>query len=430
MEKIIINGGRPLFGEVTVSGAKNAAVAIIPAVVLCDEPCRIDNIPNISDVSLIANILSGMGAIVRRVDKNTLDIDPRSVNTWEATDDSVRKMRASYYLLGALLGRYHKAKVALPGGCNFGVRPIDQHLKGFRLMGADNEIIDNTVISLTTKGSFHGARIYFDTVSVGSTINVMLAAVKAEGQTIIENAAKEPHIVDLANFLNSMGANIRGAGTDVIKIRGVDYLHGVTYSIIPDQIEAGTYMAAAAATRGRITVRNITPKHLESISAKLREMGCEIEEYDEAVIVDATVRPLNCVNIKTMPHPGFPTDCQPQFVALLTTVKGKSIVNESVWDNRYQYVSELVRMGAKIAVEGRLAIIEGSPLVAAPVKATDLRAGAAMLIAGLVAEGETNISNISYIERGYSDVVTKFQSLGADIRKIKVLESDPIATNA
>ena len=430
MEKIIINGGRPLFGEVTVSGAKNAAVAIIPAVVLCDEPCRIDNIPNISDVSLIANILSGMGAIVRRVDKNTLDIDPRSVNTWEATDDSVRKMRASYYLLGALLGRYHKAKVALPGGCNFGVRPIDQHLKGFRLMGADNEIIDNTVISLTTKGSFHGARIYFDTVSVGSTINVMLAAVKAEGQTIIENAAKEPHIVDLANFLNSMGANIRGAGTDVIKIRGVDYLHGVTYSIIPDQIEAGTYMAAAAATRGRITVRNITPKHLESISAKLREMGCEIEEYDEAVIVDATVRPLNCVNIKTMPHPGFPTDCQPQFVALLTTVKGKSIVNESVWDNRYQYVSELVRMGAKIAVEGRLAIIEGSPLVAAPVKATDLRAGAAMLIAGLVAEGETNISNISYIERGYSDVVTKFQSLGADIRKIKVLDSDPIATNA
>ena len=430
MEKIIINGGRPLFGEVTVSGAKNAAVAIIPAVVLCDEPCRIDNIPNISDVSLIANILSGMGAIVRRVDKNTLDIDPRSVNTWEATDDSVRKMRASYYLLGALLGRYHKAKVALPGGCNFGVRPIDQHLKGFRLMGADNEIIDNTVINLTTNGSFHGARIYFDTVSVGSTINVMLAAVKAEGQTIIENAAKEPHIVDLANFLNSMGANIRGAGTDVIKIRGVDYLHGVTYSIIPDQIEAGTYMAAAAATRGRITVRNITPKHLESISAKLREMGCEIEEYDEAVIVDATVRPLNCVNIKTMPHPGFPTDCQPQFVALLTTVKGKSIVNESVWDNRYQYVSELVRMGAKIAVEGRLAIIEGSPLVAAPVKATDLRAGAAMLIAGLVAEGETNISNISYIERGYSDVVTKFQSLGADIRKIKVLESDPIATNA
>ena len=430
LEKIIINGGRPLCGEVTVSGAKNAAVAIIPAVVLCDEPCRVENIPNISDVSLIANILQDMGAMVRRVDKNTLDIDPRPINTWEATGDAVRGMRASYYLLGALLGRYHKAKVALPGGCNFGVRPIDQHLKGFRLMGADNELIGGAIIELKTKGSFHGARIYFDTVSVGSTINVMLAAVKAEGQTIIENAAKEPHIVDLANFLNSMGANIRGAGTDVIKIRGVEYLRGVTYSIIPDQIEAGTYMAAAAATRGRITVRNITPKHLESISSKLREMGCEVEEYDEAVIVDATRRPLNCVNIKTMPHPGFPTDCQPQFVALLTTVKGTSIVNESVWDNRYQYVSELVRMGAKISVEGRLAIVEGGALVAAPVKATDLRAGAAMLIAGLVAEGTTNISNISYIERGYSDVVTKFQSLGADIRKIYVPDNEDAAVTA
>jgi UDP-N-acetylglucosamine 1-carboxyvinyltransferase len=258
----------------------------------------------------------------------------------------------------------------------------------------------------------------------------MLAAVKAEGQTILENAAKEPHIVDLANFLNSMGANIRGAGTDVIKIRGVDYLHGVTYSIIPDQIEAGTYMAAAAATRGRITVRNITPKHLESISSKLREMGCEIEEYDEAVIIDATQRPLNRVNIKTMPHPGFPTDCQPQFVALLSSVKGTSIVNESVWDNRYQYVSELVRMGAKISVEGRLAIIEGGKLTGAPVKATDLRAGAAMVIAALVAEGTTNISNIRYIERGYSDVVTKFQSLGADIKKIYVPDSEEAATTA
>lgn len=430
MERIVISGGKPLYGEVTVSGAKNAAVAIIPGVVLCDEPCRIENIPNISDVSLIANILRDMGAMVRRVDKNTLDIDPRPINTYEATEEGVRKMRASYYLLGALLGRFHKAKVALPGGCNFGVRPIDQHLKGFQLMGAKNELINGAIIDLDASASFHGARIYFDTVSVGSTINVMLAAVKAEGQTIIENAAKEPHIVDLANFLNSMGANIRGAGTDVIKIRGVEYLHGVTYSIIPDQIEAGTYMAAAAATRGRITVRNITPKHLESISSKLREMGCEIDEYDEAVIVDATKRPLNRVNIKTMPHPGFPTDCQPQFVALLTTVKGTSIVNESVWDNRYQYVSELVRMGANISVEGRLAIIEGGTLTAAPVKATDLRAGAAMLIAGLVAEGTTSISNISYIERGYSDVVTKFQTLGADIRKIYIPDPDAVATTA
>ena len=429
MEKIIVNGGKQLFGEVTVSGAKNAAVAIIPAVVLCDEPCRIENIPNISDVSLIANILQDMGAMVRRVDKNTLDIDPRPVNTWEATHDNVRGMRASYYLLGALLGRFHNAKVALPGGCNFGVRPIDQHLRGFQLMGARNELVNGAVIESTTDGSFHGARVYFDTVSVGSTINLILAAVKAEGMTILENAAKEPHIVDLANFLNSMGANIRGAGTDVIKIRGVEYLHGVTYSIIPDQIEAGTYMAAAAATRGRITIRNITPKHLESISSKLMEMGCEIEEYDEAVIIDATKRPLNRVNIKTMPHPGFPTDCQPQFVALLSTVKGTSIVNESVWDNRYQYVSELVRMGAKISVEGRLAIIEGGSLTGAPVKATDLRAGAAMLIAGLVANGATNISNIKYIERGYSDVVTKFQTLGADIKKIYIPEGD-IATTA
>ena len=430
MEKIVINGGKPLFGEVTVSGAKNAAVAIIPAVVLCDEPCRIENIPNISDVSLIANILQDMGAMVRRVDKNTLDIDPRPINTWEATHDAVRGMRASYYLLGALLGRFHNAKVALPGGCNFGVRPIDQHLKGFAMMGAHNELVNGAVIESTTSGVFHGARVYFDTVSVGSTINLMLAAVKAEGQTILENAAKEPHIVDLANFLNSMGANIRGAGTDVIKIRGVDYLRGVTYSIIPDQIEAGTYMAAAAATRGKITIRNITPKHLESISSKLMEMGCEIEEYDEAVIVDATKRPLNRVNIKTMPHPGFPTDCQPQFVALLSTVKGTSIVNESVWDNRYQYVSELVRMGAKISVEGRLAIIEGGKLTGAPVKATDLRAGAAMVIAGLVADGTTNISNINYIERGYSDVVTKFQSLGADIKKIYLPDHKHIATTA
>ena len=430
MEKIVINGGKPLFGEVTVSGAKNAAVAIIPAVVLCDEPCRIENIPNISDVSLIANILQDMGAMVRRVDKNTLDIDPRPINTWEATHDAVRGMRASYYLLGALLGRFHNAKVALPGGCNFGVRPIDQHLKGFAMMGAHNELVNGAVIESTTSGSFHGARVYFVTVSVGSTINLMLAAVKAEGQTILENAAKEPHIVDLANFLNSMGANIRGAGTDVIKIRGVDYLRGVTYSIIPDQIEAGTYMAAAAATRGKVTIRNITPKHLESISSKLMEMGCEIEEYDEAVIVDATKRPLNRVNIKTMPHPGFPTDCQPQFVALLSTVKGTSIVNESVWDNRYQYVSELVRMGAKISVEGRLAIIEGGKLTGAPVKATDLRAGAAMVIAGLVADGTTSISNINYIERGYSDVVTKFQSLGADIKKIYLPDHKHIATTA
>ena len=419
MEKIIINGGKPLFGEVTVSGAKNAAVAIIPAVVLCDEPCRIENIPNISDVTLIANILQDMGAMVRRVDKNTLDIDPRPINTYEATHDAVRGMRASYYLLGALLGRFHNAKVALPGGCNFGVRPIDQHLKGFALMGAENELVNGAVIESRTNGSFHGARVYFDTVSVGSTINLMLAAVKAEGQTILENAAKEPHIVDLANFLNSMGADIRGAGTDVIKVRGVSYMHGITYSIIPDQIEAGTYMCAAAATRGCVTITNITPKHLESISAKFREMGCKITEYDEALTIDATVKPLKRCNIKTMPHPGFPTDCQPQFTALLMSVPGTSIVNENVWDNRYQYISELIRMGAHISVEGRLAIIEGgTPLTAAPVKATDLRAGAAMIIAALEVSGTTEISSIQFIERGYEDVVEKFKAIGADIKKV------------
>ena len=431
MEKFVVNGGNQLFGEVTVSGAKNAAVAIIPAVILCDEPCRIENIPNISDVTLIATILQELGAVVTRVNKSTLDIDPRPINTFVATQDSVRGMRASYYLLGALLGRFHNAKVALPGGCNFGVRPIDQHLKGFALMGARNELINGAIIESTADRRLHGARIYFDTVSVGSTMNIILAAVKAEGQTIIENAAKEPHIVDLANFLNSMGANIRGAGTDVIKIRGVEYLKGITYSIIPDQIEAGTYMAAAAATRGKITVNNITPKHLDSISSKLREMGVEVEEYDEAVVVDATKRPLNRVNVKTMPHPGFPTDCQPQFAALLASVQGTSIMNESVWDNRYQYIAELVRMGAKISVEGRLAIIEGgAPLTGAPVKATDLRAGAAMIIAALVAEGTTYISSISYIERGYEDVIEKFRALGADIKKIYIPDNDEVATTA
>ncbi len=431
MEKFVVNGGNKLFGEVSVSGAKNAAVAIIPAVILCDEPCRIENIPNISDVTLIATILQELGAQVTRVNKSTLDIDPRPINTFVATNDSVRGMRASYYLLGALLGRFHNAKVALPGGCNFGVRPIDQHLKGFALMGAKNELINGAIIESTSDRPLHGARIYFDTVSVGSTMNIILAAVKAEGQTIIENAAKEPHIVDLANFLNSMGANIRGAGTDVIKIRGVEYLRGITYSIIPDQIEAGTYMAAAAATRGKITVKNITPKHLDSISSKLREMGVEVEEYDEAVVVDATKRPLNRVNIKTMPHPGFPTDCQPQFAALLASINGTSIINESVWDNRYQYIAELLRMGAKISVEGRLAIIEGgAPLIAAPVKATDLRAGAAMIIAALVAEGTTYISSISYIERGYEDVINKFRALGADIKKIYIPDNDEVATTA
>ena len=418
LEKFVVNGGKPLFGEVNISGAKNAAVAIIPAVILCDEPCQIENIPNISDVSLISRILQQMGAQVRRINKSSLYIDPTHISTHSATTELVRGMRASYYLLGALLGRCGKAQVALPRGCNFGVRPIDQHLKGFEAMGAVTQLVDGAIIEADAD-NLHGEHIYLDVVSVGATMNIMLAASKAEGMTIIENAAREPHIVDLANFLNSMGADVRGAGTDVIKIRGVKYLHGITYSIIPDQIEAGTYMCAAAATRGCITVNNITPKHLESITAKLREMGVVITEYDEAIKIDATKNPLKRCNIKTMPHPGFPTDCQPQFAALLVSVPGTSIINENVWDNRYQYVSELVRMGAHISVEGRLAIIEGgSPLTAAPVKATDLRAGAAMIIAALEINGVTEISSIQYIERGYEDVIEKFRALGADIKKV------------
>lgn len=419
MEKFVVTGGKPLYGEVNISGAKNAAVAIIPAVILCDEPCQIENIPNISDVSLISRILQQMGATVRRINKSSLYIDPTHIRTCSAVTDLVRGMRASYYLLGALLGKYGNAKVALPGGCNFGVRPIDQHLKGFEALGAETKLVDGAIIEAKCSERLQGTHVYLDVVSVGATMNIMLAASKAQGLTIIENAAKEPHIVDLANFLNSMGADIRGAGTDVIKVRGVDYLHGVTYSIIPDQIEAGTYMCAAAATRGCITVKNITPKHLESISAKLREMGVEITEYDEALKIDATVRPLKRCNIKTMPHPGFPTDCQPQFAALLMGVEGTSIINENVWDNRYQYVRELIRMGAQISVEGRLAIIEGGvPLTAAPVKATDLRAGAAMIIAALQVSGTTEISSIQYIERGYEDVIEKFRALGADIKKV------------
>ena len=419
MEKFVVTGGKPLFGKVNISGAKNAAVAIIPAVILCDEPCQIENIPNISDVTLISRILQQMGAKVRRINKSALYIDPTHISTCSAITDLVRGMRASYYLLGALLGKYGKAKVALPGGCNFGVRPIDQHLKGFEALGAETRLVDGAIIEAECENGPVGNHVYLDVVSVGATMNIMLAACRAQGQTIIENAAKEPHIVDLANFLNSMGADIRGAGTDVIKVRGVSYLHGITYSIIPDQIEAGTYMCAAAATRGCITITNITPKHLESMSAKFREMGCQITEYDEALTIDATVKPLRRCNIKTMPHPGFPTDCQPQFTALLMGIPGTSIVNENVWDNRYQYISELVRMGAHISVEGRLAIIEGgTSLTAAPVKATDLRAGAAMIIAALQVPGTTEISSIQYIERGYEDVVEKFKSLGADIKKV------------
>ena len=417
MDKYIIKGGTPLTGEVEISGAKNAALGILAAAIMTDETVTIDNLPDVKDINVLIDAIEGIGATVHRVNRHCVKINGSTIVSVHADNEYIKKIRASYYLLGALLGRFDKAEVTLPGGCNIGSRPIDQHIKGFSMLGADVKIEYGMIIAEAER--LTGAHIFFDVVTVGATINVMLAASLAEGNTIIENAAKEPHIVDVANMLNSMGANIKGAGTDVIKIRGVEYLHGITYSIIPDQIEAGTYMCAAAATRGCITVKNITPKHLESISAKLREMGVKITEYDEALKVDASSAPLKRCNIKTMPHPGFPTDCQPQFAALLMSVPGTSIINENVWDNRYQYVSELIRMGAQISVEGRLAIIEGGvPLTAAPVKATDLRAGAAMIIAALEINGTTEISNIQFIERGYEDVVEKFRGLGADIKKV------------
>ena len=415
-----MKGGNRLEGEVTISGAKNAAVAIIPAAILSDGVCRIENIPNITDVSSIIHILQDMGAKVRTVGRSAIEIDPSTVSTCVAPYELARYMRGSYYLLGALLGRFHHAVVTMPGGCNFGVRPIDQHLKGFAALGASYSLEGGMVD--VSASELVGNSIYLDVVSVGATMNIMLAAVRAKGTTVIENAAKEPHIVDLANFLNSMGADIRGAGTDVIKIYGCSYLRGTTYSIIPDQIEAGTYMVAAAATCGDVLVKNVIPKHLESISAKLEEMGVTIEEYDDAVRVTRTGK-LNKCNIKTLPHPGFPTDMQPQIAALLSTANGTSIINESVWDNRFRYVEELKRMGAQISVDGRLAVIEGvDHLNAAPVKATDLRAGAAMLIAALAARGTTQIEDIQHIERGYEDVVEKLRALGADIRRVYVPE--------
>lgn len=420
MEKFVVTGGNKLKGEVSISGAKNAAVAIIPAVVLSDGICRIENVPNIVDVTLIASILEAMGADIKRINKSTLEIDPSGIKNPVASYELVRHMRASYYLLGALLGKFCSAEVALPGGCDFGVRPIDQHLKGFAALGAEHSVSGGMIRVKADK--LIGNHIYLDVVSVGATMNVMLAAVKAEGKTIIENAAKEPHIVDLANFLNSMGADIRGAGTDIIKIRGVTHLNGATYSIIPDQIEAGTYMAAAAATGGDVLVKNVITKHLESITAKLREMGVEVEEYDDAVRVRRTGELRNC-NIITMPHPGFPTDMQPQIAAVLAKAKGTSIVKEGVWDNRFKYVDELRRMGAKISVNEKTAVIEGvDELNASPLKSTDLRAGAAMIIAALSANGISYIEDIKYIERGYEDVVEKFRSLGADIKRINTAE--------
>jgi len=418
LDKFVVKGECRLSGEVTISGAKNAAVAIIPAAILSDGVCRIENVPNITDVSSITGILYDMGAKIRTINKSTFEIDPSPIRTHVVSDELARHIRGSYYLMGALLGRFHHAVVTMPGGCDFGVRPIDQHLKGFLALGAkyklENGMVDISADHLT------GTSIYLDVVSVGATVNIMLAAVKAEGMTVIENAAKEPHIVDLANFLNSMGADIRGAGTDVIKIYGVQHLNGTAYSIIPDQIEAGTYMVAAAATSGDVLIKNVIPKHLESISAKLEEMGVKVEEFDDSIRV-ARDGILNKCNIKTMPHPGFPTDMHPQIAVLLSIAHGTSIVNESVWDNRFRYVEELKRMGAQISVDGKLAVIEGvDHLNAAPVRAVDLRAGAAMVIAALCARGTTQIEDIRHIERGYENLENKLRMLGADIRRVHI----------
>lgn len=419
MNKYIIKGGNRLTGEVTISGAKNAAVAIIPAVLIAESPCRLENVPNISDVRLSARILTEMGAKVRWVNRNTVEIDPTTIDTNVVPSELGRKMRGSYYNIGALLARYSHAVVPLPGGCDFGVRPIDLHIKGFKALGCSYSLNDG-MIEVSAK-ALHGAHIYLDFASVGATMNIILAAVKAKGLTVIENAAREPHIVDLANFLNAMGANITGAGTSIIKIRGVEHLKGITYSIIPDQIEAGTFMVAAAATGGDILLKNVTPKHLESITAKLMEMGVTVIEYDDAVRVRRD-GPLYRCNVKTLPHPGFPTDMQPQIAALLSLAQGTSILNESVWENRFRYVEELKRMGAQITVEGKNAIIEGvDHLIGAPVRAVDLRAGAAMIIAGLAAKGVTRIEEIEHIQRGYEDIVEKFVGLGADM----YLSQDP-----
>ncbi len=428
MEKFVINGGKPLKGEVRISGAKNAAVAILPAVLLADSPCIIENLPNISDVSAILRVMQNLGAQVKLINKSTVEINPAHISSFVVTKEMAEGMRASSYFLGALLGRMNKARVAPPGGCNFGVRPIDQHIKGFEALGAkitfENGMVDANADALS------GASIYLDVVSVGATINIMLAAVKARGLTVIENAAREPHIVDLANFLNSMGANIMGAGTGVIKIRGVDSLKGTSYSIIPDQIEAGTYMAAVAAAQGDVLVTNVTPEHLDSIIAKLKEIGAEITEYDEAVRVVMNRRPRKC-NVKTMPHPGFPTDMQPQIATILAIAEGTSIVTEGVWDNRFRYVDQLTIMGADIQVDGKMAVITGvESLNAAPVKAVDLRAGAAMIIAGIMTEGITEIEEIDHIDRGYEEVVEKFSALGADIKRVPIINTAPVYKQA
>lgn len=416
MEQFIIKGGVPLHGEVSIGGAKNAALGILAAAIMTDETVTIENVPNVQDTRVLLQAIEGIGAKVKYISNNTVQINGKSISDVNVDYEYIRKIRASYYLLGALLGKYQKSKVALPGGCNIGSRPIDQHLKGFRALGADVDISHGMIH--TSAEELVGGHIYFDVVSVGATINVMMAASMAKGNTILENAAKEPHIVDVANFLNSMGANIKGAGTDVIRVKGVEALHGTTYSIIPDQIEAGTFMFAAAATKGDVLIKNIIPKHLESLTAKLIEMGCCVEEFDDAIRVTGN-EVLKSTNVKTLPYPGFPTDMQPQMAAVLTIAKGSSMVIESIFENRFKYVDEMARMGAKIKVEGNTAYIEGvDTLTGAQMSSPDLRAGAALVIAALAAEGISQIDEIQYIQRGYEDFELKLQGLGALITRV------------
>ena len=423
MTKYVISGGKPLHGEVEISGAKNAAVAILPAALLVDGVCRIENVPNISDVTMILGIMRDLGANVRMINQTTVELDCSHVYKQNVPYELARQIRASYYLIGALLGRFGRAEVPPPGGCDLGVRPIDQHLKGFSAMGAEIQVENGFIYAASPTGRLHGAQIYLDVVSVGATMNILLAAALADGLTIIENAAKEPHIVDLANFLNSMGADIKGAGTDSIKIRGVKKLTGGTYCIIPDQIEAGTYMAAVAAAGGQLLLKNIIPKHMDCISAKLMEMGVAVEENDDTLLVRRS-EPLQKANVKTLPYPGFPTDMQPQIAAVLSLAQGTSLVTEGVYGaNRFKYVDELKRLGAHIQVDGKVAVIEGvDQLVGAPIQACDLRAGAALVIAGLAAKGTTELSCVQYIERGYEDLVGKLRAVGADITMVDVPE--------
>ena len=418
MEKLVITGNTPLKGEVVISGAKNAAVAIIPATLLINGVCTIENLPNISDVKLYCDILKSLGSIITWNSDNEVTIDNRNINSYKAPSDITSKFRASYYLIGALLGRCKKAQVGLPGGCNLGARPIDQHIKGFEALGANVEVSNGNITAKARKLTANS--IYMDVVSVGATINVMLASVLAEGTTIIDNAAKEPHIVDVANFLNTMGADIRGAGTDIIKINGVKELKGnATYSVVPDQIEAGTFMLAAVASKGDIVIKNCITKHLESIIAKIIEIGGNVDANGDHLRVWCNTR-TNKATIKTLPYPGFPTDLQPQMGVVLSLSKGTSIINESIWESRFQYTAELNKMGAKITAQGKSAIFEGvEKLTGAPVYACDLRAGAALIIAGIVAKGKTEIYNLNYIDRGYENIEEKFRKLGAKIERVE-----------